>query len=204
MQIQLLILGTHNKKKHLELVGLLSPMGVMLRSLADYPNALEVEETGQTFIENARLKAIQQALHLKEWTIGEDSGLCVPELHGQPGVYSARYSGPQATDQSNNAKLLDALKNVPMERRAAYYVSTIALADPQGKIHLEAEGRCWGRILEVGRGSSGFGYDPLFEIPEYHLTFAELGISVKAVLSHRARALEKFLVGLRRLITIPT
>ncbi len=199
-EISKLVLGTHNRKKRLELECLLAPMGIRLCSLADYPHALTVEETGETFIENARLKACQQAIHLQEWTIGEDSGLCVPLLGGQPGVYSARYAGPQATDEDNNAKLLSALQNASDERRNAYYISTIALSDPHGAIHLEAEGRCWGRILTAGRGTSGFGYDPLFEIPEYHQTFAELGLAVKAVLSHRARALEKFLRGLRDLL----
>lgn len=193
------ILGTHNKKKCIELRGLLEPLGIELQSLAEVPTSITVDETGQTFIENARLKATQQAVHLGEWTIGEDSGLCVPALGGAPGIYSARYSGPDATDSKNNAKLLEDLAEFDGLQRAAYYVSTIALADPTGKIWVEAEGRCWGRILRALRGEGGFGYDPMFEIVEYHLTFAELGPTVKSVLSHRARALEKFIRGLRKL-----
>ncbi len=194
-----LVLGTHNRKKCLELKHLLEPLGIQLTSLAELPNALEVDETGDDFIVNARLKARQQAVHLQQWTIGEDSGLCVPSLGGAPGVYSARYSGPNATDASNNAKLLSEMNGMKGDDRTAYYISTIALAAPDGTIHLEAEGRCWGRILSEQRGQGGFGYDPMFEIREYHLTFAELGSTVKSVLSHRARALEKFITGLKRL-----
>ena len=150
-------------------------------------------------MENARLKATEQAVHLGQWTIGEDSGLCVPALGGAPGVYSARYSDPDASDAKNNAKLLDEMGEFDGAQRAAYYVCTIALSDPTGRICLEAKGRCWGRILRSLRGDGGFGYDPLFEIPEYHLTFAELGSTVKAVLSHRARALEKFTRALKKL-----
>jgi XTP/dITP diphosphohydrolase len=194
-----MILGTHNRKKCGELRGLLDPLGIELRSLAEVNNPLTVDETGTTFMENARLKATEQAIHLREWTIGEDSGLCVPALGGAPGIYSARYSDPDATDAKNNAKLLDEMGEFDGAQRDAYYVCTIALADPSGQICLEAEGRCWGRILRALRGEGGFGYDPMFEITEYHLTFAELGTTVKSVLSHRARALEKFIRGLKRL-----
>lgn len=206
-----LVLGTSNAKKCIELRQLLEPLGLHLTSLADVDNALDVDETGSTFLENARLKASEQARHLHQWTIGEDSGLCVPYLEGAPGIYSARYSSPPAgqprsvTDEQNNAKLLDALSDATDDQRRAYYVSTIALADPDGTIHLEAEGRCWGRILRKYRGSGGFGYDPLFEIPEYHQTFAELGSGVKAVLSHRARALRRFTAELKCLLDgLPT
>ena len=192
------VLGTHNKKKLEELHGLLSPLGFQLQSLAEF-NSIEVEETGATFSENARLKASEQAKHLGKWTIGEDSGLCVPFLDGSPGVYSARYSGEGATDEKNNAKLLQEMQEAKDSQRAAYYVCTIAVADPEGTIRLEADGKCWGRILKVQRGEGGFGYDPLFEIVEYHHTFAELGSRVKSALSHRARALEKLERGLRRL-----
>jgi XTP/dITP diphosphohydrolase len=192
-----MILGTHNRKKCGELRELLVPLGIELKSLAEVEQPLVVDETGTSFIENARLKASQQACHLGEWTIGEDSGLCVPALGGAPGIYSARYSGENATDEMNNAKLLADMSELENDKRNAYYVCTIALSDPTGEIHLEAEGRCWGRILKEQRGVGGFGYDPMFELREYHLTFAELGGTVKSVLSHRARALEKFTRALR-------
>ncbi len=196
-----IILGTSNAKKCVELRLLLAPLGLELLSLADIDGPLDVDETGHTFIENAKLKAAEQARHLSQWTIGEDSGLCVPFLDGAPGIYSARYSAPDATDQRNNEKLLRELAPAKGDQRRAFYISTIALSDPSGQVHIEAEGKCWGRIIEEYRGSGGFGYDPLFELPEYHLTFAELGPTVKSVLSHRARALEKFILQLRRLLS---
>ncbi len=191
-----IVLGSTNAKKCLELRQLLEPLGYELLSLAEFGNAIDVDETGQTFMDNARLKAIAQARHLNEWTIGEDSGLCVPYLNGAPGIYSARYSAPTATDARNNEKLLTELREARDEQRDAYYVSTIALSAPSGQVSIEAEGRCWGRIIDEYRGSGGFGYDPLFEIREYHRTFAELGASVKGVLSHRGRALRKFIAQL--------
>ncbi|GAB5404754.1 MAG: RdgB/HAM1 family non-canonical purine NTP pyrophosphatase [Aureliella sp.] len=195
-----IVIGTTNAKKLVELTPYIQPLGFPLKILADFPNPLEVDETGTTFLENARLKASQQAQHLGRWTIGEDSGLCVPALDGAPGIYSARYSGPEATDEKNNQKLLLELGKTPPEKRAAYYVSTMALASPDGTIQIEAEGRCWGRIIDQYRGSGGFGYDPLFEIPEYHRTFAELGGTVKRALSHRGRALGVFVQKLRRIM----
>lgn len=197
---QRLILGTHNRKKCEELRLLLKPLGLELMSLAEIDSPLVVDETGEDFIENARLKASVQARHLDEWTIGEDSGLCVPYLKGAPGVHSARYSDPGATDERNNSKLLSELAGTTPDQRQAYYVCTIALANPQGHVVLEAEGHCWGRIIDEYRGSGGFGYDPLFEILEYHQTFAELGSTVKSVLSHRARALKHFVEKLKRFI----
>jgi XTP/dITP diphosphohydrolase len=136
------------------------------------------------------------------WTIGEDSGLCVLALNGAPGVISARFSGPGATDESNNQLLLERLKNIPLDRRQAYYISTIALADPDGEIHVETSGECWGRVLREYRGHGGFGYDPLFEIGEYHQTFAEMGAAVKRAISHRARSLRAFLRKLDDAISV--
>ena len=116
-----LVLGTHNAKKQRELEMLLSPYNILLKSLADLPDSIEVEETGTTFEENATLKAVQQAKHLGQWVLGEDSGLSVEALGGAPGVYSARFSGPDATDEKNNALLLEKLQGVPLEKRTAWY-----------------------------------------------------------------------------------
>ncbi|HEY2840893.1 MAG TPA: RdgB/HAM1 family non-canonical purine NTP pyrophosphatase [Pirellulales bacterium] len=195
-----LVLGTHNRKKGIELAELVAPLGVTARTLAEYPQALTVVEDGDTFAANARLKAIQQARHLNEWVLGEDSGLCVAVLGGAPGVYSARYSGDNATDEANNDKLLAELDATPLEKRGAYYVCYAVLANPQGEIAAEVTGECHGRILFEGRGSAGFGYDPLFEIVEYHRTFGELGAAVKRCLSHRARALREMLPRLAALL----
>ncbi len=186
---RLLVLGTHNKKKGFELAELLAPHGFALRTLAEVSNAIEVAETGTTFAENAVLKATVQARHLGCWVLGEDSGLAVDALDGEPGVYSARFSGPDATDETNNAKLIQQLAAIPLERRTAHYVCHAVLSDPLGNVRAESEDYCRGRILFEPSGSGGFGYDPLFEIPEYHRTFGELGNTVKTVLSHRSRAL---------------
>lgn len=189
-QRPLLVLGTHNRKKGEELRELLEPHGIALATLVDFPDAIEVVEDGQTFAENAALKASQQARHLNRWVLGEDSGLSVDALDGEPGVFSARYSGPDATDESNNQKLLRELSGTPLEKRTAHYTCHLALADPAGDVRLSCECYCHGRIAFEPAGSAGFGYDPLFEIPEYHKTFGQLGATVKAVLSHRSRAID--------------
>jgi XTP/dITP diphosphohydrolase len=197
-----LFLGTNNKKKILELEQLLHPRGFDLKTPRDFSDTFDVDETGTTFIENARLKAIAQAKHRGMWTIGEDSGLCVLALNGDPGVISARFSGPGATDESNNQLLLERMKDIPMDGRQAYYISTIALAAPDGEIHIETSGECWGKVLSEYRGHGGFGYDPLFEIVEYHQTFAEMGAAVKRAISHRARSLRAFLRKLDDAISV--
>jgi len=186
-----LVLGTHNAKKRRELEMLLQGRGFELLTLDDFPTVIQVEETGETFAENAALKATQQATHLQHWVLGEDSGLLVDALNGAPGVYSARFS-LEGTDESNNQHLLRELGDTPLEKRTSRYACHMAISDPQGQIHATCEEYCRGRILFNRRGSAGFGYDPLFEIPEYHLTFAELGDAVKSVLSHRAKAMRRF------------
>jgi XTP/dITP diphosphohydrolase len=195
-----LVLGTRNRKKSLELVELLAPHGFALQSVAEIPAALEVEETGQTFAANAALKACQQALHLGRWVLGEDSGLVVDALGGEPGVYSARFSGAGATDDANNRLLLQRLADTPLARRNAHYVCHAVVADPSGTPRAEARGECHGRILFAPAGTSGFGYDPLFEVVEYHRTFGELGPVTKACLSHRARAMRQLLPQLLALV----
>ena len=195
-----LVLGTHNAKKRRELVDLLAPLPIDLLTLADFSNPIEVVEDGDTFTANAALKATQQARHLGRWVLGEDSGLAVDALKGAPGVYSARFSGPAATDASNNARLLHELAGVPLDRRSAYYACHAALSDPAGSIVAESSGRCHGRIRLTPSGEGGFGYDPLFEIVEYHKTFGELTPPVKACLSHRARAIRALVGDLRRLL----
>ena len=196
-----LVLGTHNQKKRLELEKLLAPYGFDLKTLADFPDALEVEETGQTFAENATLKATQQAQHLQAWVLGEDSGLAVDALDGRPGIYSARFAGPNATDPLNNQHLLEALADIPDQRRTAHYVCHVTLADPLGNVRGNWESTCAGRIRREQVGSGGFGYDPLFEIVEYHRTFGELGSEVKAVLSHRARAMRQMIPQMIKMAT---
>jgi XTP/dITP diphosphohydrolase len=194
-----LVLGTHNRKKGRELAELLAPHGFRLLTLADFPDAIEVVEDGESFAANAALKATQQARHLRQWVLGEDSGLAVDALGGAPGIYSARYSGAGATDQANNRYLLSQLSGVPLERRTAHYVCHISLADPRAVVRADCEAYCHGRIRFEEAGSAGFGYDPLFEIVEYHRTFGQLGDAVKSVLRHRARALQVILPQLLEL-----
>jgi XTP/dITP diphosphohydrolase len=195
-----LIVGTRNAKKREEILEILGDLGLNLRDLTDYPGAPEVVEDGTTFEANARKKAAELARHLGQWVLGEDSGLVVPALGGRPGVYSARYAGKQGDDAANNARLLAELAPLPEQSRAAYYVCTAALADPKGEVQAVTEGRCHGVIVRELRGAGGFGYDPLFLIPEYHRTFGELSARVKHALSHRARALAQLRPALRQLL----
>jgi XTP/dITP diphosphohydrolase len=195
----MLILGTANRKKGLELADLLRPVGAELRTLADFPAGFQVAEDGDTFAANARLKAAGYARHLGGWVLADDSGLAVDALGGAPGVLSARFAGPEATDQANNGLLLERLADTPLDRRTARFICHVAVSDPAGQIVLESEASCRGRILFEPRGSDGFGYDPLFEIVEYHRTFAEFGLRVKTVLSHRARAVSRLVPQLMQL-----
>lgn len=193
-----LLLGTRNAKKRREIEEILGDLPLDLIDLSAFPDAPEVDEDGATFEANARKKASEYARTLRCWCLGEDSGLVVPALHGRPGVHSARYSGKHGDDAANNARLLADLAPLPHDRRAAYYVCSVALAGPQGDVRAVAEGRCHGAITGELRGTGGFGYDPLFLIPEYHRTFGELSPRVKHALSHRARALALLRPALRQ------
>jgi XTP/dITP diphosphohydrolase len=188
-----LVIGTHNRKKGAELEELLAPHGLRIKTLADFPNAIEVVEDGDSFAANAALKATQQAAHLNEWVLADDSGLAVDALRGAPGIFSARYAGPHATDEANNTRLIADLAKTPLEKRTAHYVCHVTLADPAGTIRAESHGECHGRISFKPSGPNGFGYDPIFEVIEYHRTFGEFGPAVKRAISHRSRALRAIL-----------
>jgi len=192
-QQPVIVLASRNQKKAGEISELLRPHGILVQSVADYPAASEVVEDGDTFAENAAKKASETALAISQWTIGEDSGLMIDALDGAPGIYSARFSGAEATDEQNNAKMIQELQNVPLEKRTAAYICNVAFSNPQGEICLQVEARCRGRMTESPRGQNGFGYDPYFEIIELHKTFGELAPIVKQHLSHRARAFERFI-----------
>lgn len=183
------VIGTHNKKKGIELAEMLAPFGLEVATLDDFPSAIEVVEDGDTFTANARLKATQQAVHLGEWVLADDSGIEIDALDGAPGIYSARFAGEQATDQDNNRLLLDKLGDLPPAKRGARYYCHVTLADPAGEVRAESHATCRGVIRREPVGSNGFGYDPLFEVREYHRTFGELGPAVKRALSHRSRAM---------------
>jgi XTP/dITP diphosphohydrolase len=195
------MLATRNRKKRQEIVEILGDLGLTFGDLADRPDVPEVEETGTTFEENAHLKATAVARATGDWALGEDSGLVVPALNGRPGVYSARYAGPQGDDAANNARLLAELAPLPDDRRA-YYVCVAVLADPTGAVRAVAEGRCHGVIAREAHGTGGFGYDPLFLVPEFHKTFGELSPRVKHALSHRARALAHLRPALRQALGV--
>jgi XTP/dITP diphosphohydrolase len=195
-----LVIGSRNAKKLHELQNLLGDLAIELVDLSGWPNVAEVEETGQTFEENARLKAASYAKATGEWVLAEDSGLVIPALKGRPGVYSARYAGTHGDDAANNKKLLAELAPLPEDRRAAYYVCVAALASPDGEVRAVAEGRCNGVIAKEPRGDGGFGYDPLFLVPEYHRTFGELSLRVKQALSHRARAVVQLRPEIRKIV----
>ena len=200
----MLVLGTTNQGKVRELLELLEPHGLGCCSLAGLTGAVEVEETGATFAENAALKATQQALALGQWVLAEDSGLVVPALGGAPGIHSARFSGPAEDDDRgridhrNSDLLLERLVGRAGWERAAHYACHAALADPTGQIVAVAAGTCGGLIAELPAGSGGFGYDPLFIVPEYHRTFGELAPAVKAVISHRGRAMRALVPAIVR------
>lgn len=194
-----IVLSSRNQKKIGEIAELMAPHGIELIGVESFPDVPEVEEDGDSFAANAAKKATEVAKRLGAWVIAEDSGLCVDALGGAPGIYSARYAGEQGADESNNQKLLSELSAVPAEQRTAYYVCYAVLSDPTGVIRLESEGRCGGRILSEYHGSHGFGYDPLFLVPEYHQTFGQLSSAVKRHVSHRAKAFERLIPRIVRL-----
>lgn len=188
-----IVLASRNKKKTGEVADLLAPFGFEVVPVTVFPDIPEVVEDGDTFAANAAKKATEVAVQLQQWVIGEDSGLKVDALDGRPGIYSARYSGEGATDESNNARLMEELQGVPTDKRGAGYVCSVALSNPAGEVCVAVEGTCRGRILESPSGEGGFGYDPYFLIPEYHRTFGRLSSLVKRKLSHRARAFAAFI-----------
>jgi XTP/dITP diphosphohydrolase len=195
-----LVVASRNHKKSGEIRDLLQPYGIEVVGVSEFSGVPEVVEDGSTFAENAAKKASETARRLSLWALGEDSGLEVAALAGAPGIYSARFSGDGATDESNNAKLMAELSDVPDDRREARYVCNVALADPSGGVKLQVEAYCHGRITREARGTNGFGYDPYFLIREYHRTFGELSPLVKRRLSHRGRAFERLLPQLVRLL----
>lgn len=184
------LIASHNKGKIKEFNYLFKEMNLEVFSLLDYPEIEEVEETGKTFEENARLKAESIANQLKLVTLADDSGLVVPALNGQPGIYSARYSGEPKDDKRNNQKLLEEMSAFRGEDRSAYFVSTLVLAHPNHD-SLVVEGKAEGIILEDLVGQEGFGYDPLFFYPPKNKSFAQMSQEEKNEVSHRSLAIDK-------------
>ena len=183
------LLATHNMKKQAEMQRILSPLGIEVLTADMAGVALtDVDETGETFRENAFLKADSGCRESGLPCIADDSGLCVDALGGAPGVYSARFSGVHGDDNANIAKLLEALKDVPDEKRTAHFACAVCVCFPDGR-KLELEGRCNGKIGYEKQGSDGFGYDPVFMVGAR--SFAQFTADEKDAVSHRGNALRK-------------
>ena len=184
-----LLIGTRNPGKIVEVKSMLEGLPFELTSLAEFGSPSTVNETGQTFAENAALKAQGYALQTSLWTISDDSGLEVDALDGAPGVLSARFAGEEASDAQRVSLLLSKLSLIPEKLRTARFVCATAVSDADAKLIFSATGICDGRLSFHPRGSGGFGYDPVFVPEGYNLTFAELDLEVKNRISHRGRAL---------------
>ncbi|GCF93636.1 tRNA nucleotidyltransferase [Enterococcus florum] len=185
-----IVIATNNAGKAKEFAALFAKEGYRIKTLRDYPELEEVEETGKTFEENARLKAETIAQLLQQPVLADDSGLVVDALNGLPGIYSARFAGERKSDAANNAKLLHELTDVPDEQRTAHFHCTLVFAAPQ-KNSLVVEADWSGRIGRIPYGENGFGYDPLFFVPELNKTAAEMTSEEKNKISHRAQAVRK-------------
>lgn len=192
-----IVLATHNPGKAAELRALLAPVGCRVRFLGEWPDAPEPEETGATFEENARIKARAALRRTGLPSLADDSGLCVNALGGEPGIRSARFGGFR-TPEERNLHLLRQMDGE--EDRRAVFVCHIVCLFPDGR-EIAAQGRCDGEILTGNRGRSGFGYDPLFYLPERGKTFAELTEEEKAAVSHRGIAFREFLERLMPFMT---
>lgn len=188
--IKELVLATRNPHKGVELAALLGDLGITIRTLADFPDAPDVAEDGETCRANAVKKAVEIARHTGLPTVSDDTGLMVDALGGRPGVYAARYAGEHATYEDNCCKLLQELAGVPVERRRARFVTVAAIATPAGRVEV-VEGVLDGVIAESPVGAGGFGYDPVFVVPELGKTLAQLTPEEKNRISHRARAFAK-------------
>lgn len=187
-----LVIASGNQGKIREFSRLLADLPLTIEPM---PAGLAIEETGSTFTDNARLKAIAVAQATSQWALADDSGLCVAALGGAPGVQSARYAD---SDTARIARLLQELDGA--SDRSAHFTAALAVADPSGAVVLEVEGHCPGLILEAERGSGGFGYDPIFLVPETGLSFAEMDAATKGRLGHRGRAFALLEPRLRALL----
>ena len=183
-----LVIASRNKKKIEELKRLLADLPIVVRAVDEIADVPEVVEDEPTFKANAIKKAVEVAKATGLMALADDSGLEVEYLNGEPGVYSSRYAGIPRDDQRNNEKLLRKMQDVPWEKRDAWFKCVIALATPDGEVET-CEGKCVGKIGYQPKGELGFGYDPIFVLPEYDKTLAEIDPDLKNEISHRAKAL---------------
>ena len=195
-----LVVATYNVKKRAEILELLADMPIEVLSLDDFPGTKEVEEDGATFGENAEKKALGYAKQIGCLTLGEDSGLAVDCLNGEPGIYSARYAGEAKDDLANCKKVLERMKGVPEAKRAAAFVSAVSLATPE-RVIATVEGKVEGRIANEMRGTNGFGYDPLFFYPEFGTTFGQVDTKKKHSVSHRGKALQQIKPEIKKILS---
>ena len=197
MPLEQLVLASGNAGKLKELAHLLQPLHMTVRSQADF-EVDPPEETGLTFVENALIKAREATRVSGLPALGDDSGLVVDALDGEPGIYSARFAGPDASDTDNNRLLLKRLAGLPLERRNAHFhCCLVMLQSAEDPAPLIATGTWHGQILEAPRGKGGFGYDPLFLDPKLGVTAAELTMTEKAQISHRGKALAALIERIR-------
>jgi len=185
-----IVLATRNQDKIREIEKLLNGINARLLSLDDFPGCPGVVEDGETLEANAKKKALVVSQYTKKHSLAEDTGLEVEALGGAPGIHSARFAGDNSTYEDNNRKLLRLMERFSLGERRAKFRCVAALAKPDGEV-VTCEGVCEGVIAFEMKGESGFGYDPLFLLPEYDKTFAELGEDIKNRISHRAQALTK-------------
>jgi XTP/dITP diphosphohydrolase len=184
------IIATKNRGKAKEFQHMFAPYGYEVQTLLDLPHIEDVEETGETFEENAILKAETVAQELGELVIADDSGLAIDALEGRPGVYSARYAGEEKSDEANMEKVLHELEAVEGTDRTARFHCVLAIAGPNRETRT-VTGTCEGMILQEKRGTNGFGYDPIFFVPTLQKSMAELSPDEKSQISHRGNALKK-------------
>lgn len=198
-EIQAIVLATQNRDKREELQEALSEFTVKILSLNDFPFIGEIEEVGQTLQENSMIKAKTVHNLTQLPVIADDTGLEVEALNGAPGIYSARYAGEDVTYEDNVNKLLAEMENIPLENRKAQFRTVISFVDKDRE--LWTEGTIKGIIGESAKGKNGFGYDPVFFVPELEKTFSELSIGEKNRISHRGLAMKKFRILLREYIS---
>lgn len=195
-----IVLATENQGKIKEIKAMLKGLDLQILTLQDFPNLPKIVEDGETFKENAIKKAKEIADFTSRVALADDSGLEVEALNNAPGVYSARFAGEKAKDLENNKKLLALLKGLPLVRRKARFVCVIAIAEPDGKVYA-TKGELKGLIALRPAGKYGFGYDPIFFLPQYKKTVAQISAEDKNRISHRSKALKAAKKILRRLIT---
>ena len=193
-----IILATHNKGKIREFKKCFSEIGWEAVPISEIKELNEPEETGQSFMENALQKARYYAEKVQMPVLSDDSGIIAEALGNRPGLYSARYAGTHGDDEANNRKLIEDLRPYSGEERRGYYVCVIAVVWPDGR-EITAEGRCDGIIRNFYKGDGGFGYDPLFYLPQFGKTMAELSMEEKNKISHRGKALQALLEKLKEI-----